>query len=270
MSCARPVLFAASSPTSTFEQSRHRLRVGEPEVQNKFWPLGFRTLEPEGALGGQGTGERNRGCNRLRSIRAKSDFAESSSLAEILGRRYREVRAVLRERSGNASVSRRTGGAAVGCCLRPLTCNGGASCFGIAVTPTRNPSQTPRRNGSNQAVRRQRTRPPRSDQIVRLAATGRRRLVSGWGTWIRTKTNRVRVCCATVTPFPNYQALSVVYAGNRLPRMRRTPTREGGCGSSTRSLPLLASRLLGGFLPRGASGSLPSLPVAARRWDQVD
>ena len=25
----------------------------------------------------------------------------------------------------------------------------------------------------------------------------------GWGTWIRTKTNRVRVCCATVTPFPN-------------------------------------------------------------------
>jgi hypothetical protein len=27
--------------------------------------------------------------------------------------------------------------------------------------------------------------------------------VAGWGTWIRTKTNRVRVCCATVTPFPN-------------------------------------------------------------------
>src|SRR5215467_10292638 len=26
--------------------------------------------------------------------------------------------------------------------------------------------------------------------------------VVGWGTWIRTKTNRVRVCCATVTPFP--------------------------------------------------------------------
>ena len=26
--------------------------------------------------------------------------------------------------------------------------------------------------------------------------------VAGWGTWIRTKTNRVRVCCATVTPFP--------------------------------------------------------------------
>ena len=26
---------------------------------------------------------------------------------------------------------------------------------------------------------------------------------TGWGTWIRTKTNRVRVCCATVTPFPN-------------------------------------------------------------------
>ena len=26
---------------------------------------------------------------------------------------------------------------------------------------------------------------------------------AGWGTWIRTKTNRVRVCCATVTPFPN-------------------------------------------------------------------
>src|SRR5581483_144518 len=25
---------------------------------------------------------------------------------------------------------------------------------------------------------------------------------TGWGTWIRTKTNRVRVCCATVTPFP--------------------------------------------------------------------
>ncbi len=34
----------------------------------------------------------------------------------------------------------------------------------------------------------------------------------GWGTWIRTKTNRVRVCCATVTPFPKnhprYQQLS--------------------------------------------------------------
>jgi hypothetical protein len=28
-------------------------------------------------------------------------------------------------------------------------------------------------------------------------------LRGGWGTWIRTKTNRVRVCCATVTPFPN-------------------------------------------------------------------
>jgi hypothetical protein len=28
-------------------------------------------------------------------------------------------------------------------------------------------------------------------------------LWAGWGTWIRTKTNRVRVCCATVTPFPN-------------------------------------------------------------------
>jgi hypothetical protein len=27
--------------------------------------------------------------------------------------------------------------------------------------------------------------------------------LNGWGTWIRTKTNRVRVCCATVTPFPN-------------------------------------------------------------------
>src|SRR5437879_11970871 len=27
--------------------------------------------------------------------------------------------------------------------------------------------------------------------------------VAGWGTWIRTKTNRVRVCCATVTPFPH-------------------------------------------------------------------
>jgi hypothetical protein len=26
--------------------------------------------------------------------------------------------------------------------------------------------------------------------------------MAGWGTWIRTKTNRVRVCCATVTPFP--------------------------------------------------------------------
>src|SRR5579872_2319184 len=85
----------------------------------------------------------------------------------------------------------------------------------------------------------------RACQISRIPATGRRRLLSGWGTWIRTKTNRVRVCCATVTPFPNYQALSVVYAGNRLPRMRRTPTREGGCGPSTRSLPLLASRVLG-------------------------
>lgn len=30
----------------------------------------------------------------------------------------------------------------------------------------------------------------------------KRALGSGWGTWIRTKTNRVRVCCATVTPFP--------------------------------------------------------------------
>jgi hypothetical protein len=28
----------------------------------------------------------------------------------------------------------------------------------------------------------------------------------GWGTWIRTKTNRVRVCCATVTPFPTEAA----------------------------------------------------------------
>ncbi len=29
---------------------------------------------------------------------------------------------------------------------------------------------------------------------------------AGWGTWIRTKTNRVRVCCATVTPFPTEDA----------------------------------------------------------------
>ena len=29
-------------------------------------------------------------------------------------------------------------------------------------------------------------------------------ILAGWGTWIRTKTNRVRVCCATVTPFPNF------------------------------------------------------------------
>jgi hypothetical protein len=33
----------------------------------------------------------------------------------------------------------------------------------------------------------------------------------GWGTWIRTKTNRVRVCCATVTPFPNGIAEQIQY-----------------------------------------------------------
>ena len=37
---------------------------------------------------------------------------------------------------------------------------------------------------------------------------GLRITVFGWGTWIRTKTNRVRVCCATVTPFPN-QAIDI-------------------------------------------------------------
>ena len=36
----------------------------------------------------------------------------------------------------------------------------------------------------------------------------RRGIRLGWGTWIRTKTNRVRVCCATVTPFPT-EALDI-------------------------------------------------------------
>src|SRR5690348_2877536 len=39
---------------------------------------------------------------------------------------------------------------------------------------------------------------PPEDWSLDRATAGR------WlGTWIRTKTNRVRVCCATVTPFPN-------------------------------------------------------------------
>jgi hypothetical protein len=63
----------------------------------------------------------------------------------------------------------------------------------------------------------------------------------GWGTWIRTKTNRVRVCCATVTPFPNgllskFNSLRncsaiAPWAANRRPASRR----------STRSPPHLAS-----------------------------
>ena len=54
----------------------------------------------------------------------------------------------------------------------------------------------------------QRARPRRPNAITvrgqgASELAGVRIAAAGWGTWIRTKTNRVRVCCATVTPFPN-------------------------------------------------------------------
>ena len=46
-------------------------------------------------------------------------------------------------------------------------------------------------------------------------------VIVGWGTWIRTKTNRVRVCCATVTPFPNGIAGRIQWLIELLGRGRR-------------------------------------------------
>ena len=57
---------------------------------------------------------------------------------------------------------------------------------------------------TSEAVRRMRDAQPASARGKARAADRRRARIfdRGWGTWIRTKTNRVRVCCATVTPFP--------------------------------------------------------------------
>ena len=71
---------------------------------------------------------------------------------------------------------------------------------------------------------------------------------TGWGTWIRTKTNRVRVCCATVTPFPtgfpnNFNSLErCSEAGRKLKRKSAFLA----SGPSTRSLPDLASAVICG------------------------
>jgi hypothetical protein len=48
---------------------------------------------------------------------------------------------------------------------------------------------------------------------------------AGWGTWIRTKTNRVRVCCATVTPFPN-RFPNIFNGLERCSEAEREPTRK--------------------------------------------
>jgi hypothetical protein len=84
----------------------------------------------------------------------------------------------------------------------------------------------------------------------------------GWGTWIRTKTNRVRVCCATVTPFPNgllskFNSLRncsaiAPWAANRRPAGRR----------STRSPPRLASPQLMRKTARHVTRSYDLRPLA--------
>ena len=68
----------------------------------------------------------------------------------------------------------------------------------------------------------------------------------GWGTWIRTKTNRVRVCCATVTPFPNgfpnnFNGLERCSEAERKPGRKSAPLASR---PSTRSLPGLASAVI--------------------------
>ena|SRR5690349_15928973 len=69
---------------------------------------------------------------------------------------------------------------------------------------------------------------------------------AGWGTWIRTKTNRVRVCCATVTPFPNgfpnnFNGLERCSEAERKPRRKSAflASRPSTC-----SLPGLASAVI--------------------------
>ena len=86
---------------------------------------------------------------------------------------------------------------------------------------------------------------------------------AGWGTWIRTKTNRVRVCCATVTPFPN--GLSSLING-LCGYLDKSPAPGSGqitarwLRRSTRSILPLASAEEGPFLD-------PSRPANARRCD---
>ena len=45
-------------------------------------------------------------------------------------------------------------------------------------------------------------------------------LVSGWGIGIRTPTNRVRVCRATVTQFPNVSTLGIIYQNARCVKIK--------------------------------------------------
>jgi hypothetical protein len=100
-------------------------------------------------------------------------------------------------------------------------------------------------------------------------------LRTGWGTWIRTKTNRVRVCCATVTPFPN-QLLSnfntlwncpaiAPWAPNRVGRLaavllarRRAWQGCNRCGGSRDLAPMRPDLRL-------KAGDQPPMPVITRR-----
>ncbi len=78
------------------------------------------------------------------------------------------------------------------------------------------------------------------------------RVMAGWGTWIRTKTNRVRVCCATVTPFPTGMPISF----NQLPNCLAPfyePGRANRCGGD------------GSFYPHGGGFGKP-LDDGFRSW----
>ena len=98
-------------------------------------------------------------------------------------------------------------------------------------------------------------------------------LAAGWGTWIRTKTNRVRVCCATVTPFPN--GLPSVFNS-----LFGYPGKSHAAGTgqitarwwqrSTRLIPPLASTEAPAFSwPRRREGRLPGVARSGRHVRSV-
>jgi hypothetical protein len=78
----------------------------------------------------------------------------------------------------------------------------------------------------------------RSNQMLVRMSEG------GWGTWIRTKTNRVRVCCATVTPFPNG-------IPNKFNNLWNCPDRAATCVAQIGAGPWLRPSIL--YLPALAS-----------------
>src|SRR5262245_19241882 len=89
----------------------------------------------------------------------------------------------------------------------------------------------------------------------------------GWGTWIRTKTNRVRVCCATVTPFPNGIAEQIQIVGELSSGGRTRARRKSRLivwRLSTRSFSGWQAPLWKRFLVSGSGAAVRSGQAARR------